>query len=81
MIEKERELKRLRDSSVTSLVERRLSGGLEKVSLLQYRHFGFKSIADLTNDTGFLKYWQYSWRYYKSIADTIASDTYFYCDY
>jgi len=29
----------------------------------------------MASDTRFLKYWQYTWQYYKSIADTSDTDT------
>ena len=41
----------------------------------QYRNFHVKYSGDTASDTGFLKYWQYTWRYHKSIADTSDSDT------
>ena len=34
-----------------------------------------KCIGDTASDTGFLKYWLYTWRYHKSIADTSNNDT------
>jgi len=41
----------------------------------QYRNFHVKCIGDTASDTGFLMYWQYTWRYHKSIADTSDSDS------